>query len=103
MGRARSQWSGAVRTVTWSPWFGRRVVSVMFEVLAAKGTPGSQHGRLVHCAMTPESARALAHRLIEHAVMAEASLDEEAQVRCVPISRNATVLIEREGHADEEE
>jgi hypothetical protein len=103
VGRARSWWNGTVRTVTWSPWFGRRVISVEVEVMPGGGTPESQRGRLVHCAMTPESARSLAARLVEYAVVAEASLDEEARVRCVPVSANATLLLRRDGHADEKE
>jgi hypothetical protein len=71
MGRARSWWNGAVRTVTWSPWFGRQVISVTVEVMPAKGTPGSQHGRVIHCAMTPQKARALADQLYLYAEQAD--------------------------------
>jgi hypothetical protein len=93
-----------VRTVTWSPWFARRVISVEVEVVAAKGTPQSQVGRLVHCALTPESARSLARQLMAYAAMADQAEErEQAQVRCVPVSSNATLLMRRDGHADEKE
>lgn len=71
MGRALSQWNGRVTSVDWSPWFGHKVPSLVMQVMAAPGTPPSQVGRVIHCAVTPEKARLLAAELLRYADMAE--------------------------------